>query len=460
MIVVLKPIKLARLLFVTVFFTALVSTAFAQTTGGEDATEALQIEIELLTTELARVEERIADQYSDRLEALEIERRAFNDLTTAAWWLGGILSIVVVAISLLVGKSAIEIRRELKDDLKTEIENRVDMLVSKNTEGGEGLIKLVERATAARSNLADLEESFRKYGVLSELLEEASDIDPAVHYYEVDREIDQRDFKTRLMLQDDEKTTISETTLDPDFRRKVTLVFDRLLAAVDDDRTSGNQRFTSEFCFNASANASKMKLDFVSLKLMERAVEISNRIEPESQSRMIRQKLSLTEYKPDKALADLRTVLEQTNGFDLHHVAAETFNIGLRLSRPVELADLCLDALPEPLTRVSYVQLNCARLYRMGDSSTDWEKGAKLIKAGLTSLKSEAPTARWYEYSFQELASIIQSEHDFVETHRAELEAIFGKQESAQIFAHKFGLPVARALMNLGHVHEFIESPV
>ena len=459
MIVLLKPFKLAKLLFVTVFFTALVSTAYAQTTGNEDATEALQIEIELLTAELARVEERIADQYSDRLEALEIERRAFDDLTTAAWWLGGILSIVVVAVSLLVGKSAIEIRRELKDDLKTEIENRVDMLVSKNTEGGEGLMKLVERATAARSNLADLEESFRKYGVLSEQLEEASDIDPAVLYYEVDREIDDRESKTKMMLQGDNSIAVEDTTRDPDFRRKVTLVFDRLLAAVDDDRTSGNQRFTSVFCFNASANASKMNLDFVSLKLMERAVEISNRIEPESQARMIRQKLNVTEYSPDKALADLRTVLEQTNGFDVHHVAAETFNIGLRLSRPVELADLCLEALPEPLTHVSYVQLNCGRLYRMGDSSAEWDKGAKLLKAGLKTLKSEAPTARWYEYSFQELAAIMLDEHDFVDNHRTELEAIFGIQESPQIFARKFGIPVTNALATLGHLHEFIKSP-
>lgn len=455
MIVVLKPFKLAKLLFVTVFFTALVSTAFAQTTGSEDATEALQIEIESLTAELARVEERIADKYTDRLEALESERRAFDDLTTAAWWLGGILVAGLAGFGIFFGKSASDIRK----DLTEQVEAKLNALVALETEQGTDLGKLVEKAKDANTALSRMESDLSQYALLKTVIERSESFDPMIAYYSVDREIDKREARTKELLQGKEGIDISETTRDPDFRRKVGLIFEELLAAIEKDNESGFNRFTSVFCFNAAANASKMNLDFVSLKLMEHSVSISSKFEPESQSRLIRQKLASSTYSPEEALAEIRTVLKKTNGFDVHHVAAEAFNIGLRLSRPVELADLCIEALPEPLTRVSYVQLNCGRLYRMGDSSTEWDKGAKLLKAGLATLRSEAPTARWYEYSFQELAAIMLNEHDFVENHRTELEAIFGIQESPQIFARKFGIPVTNALLNLGHLDEFIEAP-
>jgi len=455
MIVLFKPFKLAKLLFVTVFFTALVSTAFAQTTGNEDATEALQIEIELLTAELARVEERIADQYSDRLEALEIERRAFDNLTAGAWAVGALLIAGLAGFGIFFGKSASDIRK----DLTEQVEAKLNALVALETEQGTDLGKLVEKAKDANEALSRMESDLSQYALLKTVIERSESFDPMIAYYSVDREIDKREAKTKEMLQGNNEINISETTRDPDFRRKVGLIFEELLAAIEKDNESGFNRFTSVFCFNAAANASKMQLDFVSLKLMEHSVSISSKFEPESQSRLIRQKLASSTYSPDEALAEIRTVLEKTNGFDLHHVAAEAFNIGLRLSRPVELADLCLEALPEHLRSVSYVQLNCGRLYRMGDAPTEWDKGANLIKDGLESLKSEAPTARWYEYSFQELAAIMRVEHDFVDNHRTELEAIFGKQESPQIFARKFGIPVTNALLNLGHLDEFIEAP-
>lgn len=183
-------------------------------------------------------------------------------------------------------------------------------------------------------------------------------------------------------------------------------MFERLLKVVRDDLKNGKPKVEIVTLFNAAANASKMDMDFVSLELMEAAVNQDKSKSPENIARLIRQRLTMSRISSEDALSEIQKVLAQTGGFNMDQVLAEAFNIGVRTAQPTRVARVIQDRLPSRLASSSYAKLIRARLMLMGSTTEDWTSGEMLLKEGLAAFQGEPNSVRWKGDSMKEILRI------------------------------------------------------
>lgn len=350
-------------------------------------------------------EKILSAKYEAKVDNLATDRKSFEDLIRAATWVGGIASVLLVVFSFFIGKSITDIQSVAK----TSANNAFQDAIRERTAEGVKIEGMVEKSFKILDSLKNMEKSLEGYVRLLGVAESASSFDPLIGYYSIDREIDERSLKTRYLFSGDSQIKMEETTRDQQFRQKAAVIFEKLLASVREDKKTGNIRFEVETLYNAAADASKIDMDFVSLELMEMAFAIDKKASPVIEARLIRQRLSMSRISPEEALSKIQTVLSKTKGHDVHHVVSEAFNIGIIISDPSGMAELIRNNLPNDLFNVSYVKLNQARLFLMGNSEEHWSRGKKIACKGVLLMEKEVSSAPWYENSEEEIMKINRS---------------------------------------------------
>jgi hypothetical protein len=399
-----------------------------------------------LTNLETALEQRVADNYLARLDALAIEKRTFE---WTVWIFTTLVTMFAVAgafVAYRFGKSFKDLRDSVREDAVTtfrkEFFGKADQI--------EDVTQLSKEYEIARASLETITQTLKGYAALAEAAGRASGFDPLVEYFSIDRELDQRYDRTRAMFNGDPSVTVLETTHDKDFRQRAAVVFERLLEAVRLGREEGQTpKVGANMLYNAAASASKAELDFVSLQLMQTAYEMSAGQAPDIASRYIRQQLSMSVISADEAKASICDVLEKVSGYDLHLAVSEAYNIGLHIADPSGMADLIGSCLSDNLQGVSYVLLNQARLRLKGNTAEDWASAENDCSKGLESFKNESPTARWYKHSGEELSNILRERPDFAVMNKKRLEWILSESPTLGALVARFGEPLANTLLQL-----------
>lgn len=298
---------------------------------------------------LAEYEARLAAKYDARIEAMASDRKSFDEFIQSIKWLGAIASILLLGFSFFIGKSVTDVQSIAKNAASDAFSNAI----RDNTSQGVTLKQLIEFARETSASLEQMRDALKGYADLLDTTKSASSFDPLIDYFSIDREIDEREEKTRQMTAGDDTITVAETTIDKEFRQRAALIFERLLLSVREDVNTGNNRFRSDLLFNAAANASKINMDFVSLELMETAFKTDSKSAPEVEARLIRQRISMSRITPAEARSAIKTVLARTTGFDVHLVVSEAFNIGQLLANPAGVARLIAENLAPELREIS-----------------------------------------------------------------------------------------------------------
>lgn len=448
--------------FVSIFFIFNVNPSISQSGALESPPSGISSDKSVLSNtqavlkEVRSIEERIEDKYASRLDAMKMERASFDNLVNAAWWLGGLLGIGALMAGVFFGNSV----REIRKDISEQTNAKLSSLIESETEAGVSLARLTARASELYSSLEEMRKGLSGFEELRAVAKSASGFDPLMAYLSVDKEIDDRRLMLEAMMSGEKGVKVEDTTRDLAFRQRVSVIFEKLLEAVEQDKKTGYRRVSSTTCFNASAAASKMEFDFVSLALIKHGSEISAVYEPETQARFLRQKVEMGEVSRDGAIGALQEILiktgEASHRIDL--VVEEAGNIGRNLGCPVEIANLMQKALSGAALGTSYVSFHCSSLYRSGICSQDWELAETLFWRGLEALQNEPFTAVWYVKSWRQVAPRLELQPELLDAHEGKIRRMLGVSLTHRHFARKFGVDLTRSLLSAGCLEAFIAS--
>lgn len=301
-----------------------------------------------------------------------------------------------------------------------------------------------------QSIILDLEKSkeqLRGYAILTDVANSARGFDPLVEYYELDNEISFRVNKLKELLNGGD-IDIKETSKCAEFRQRAAIVFERLLEVVQNSDKTGIHKVEVNTLFNASANASLIDLDFVALALMEVSGRLSKGGRPEISSRLVRQKLMMSSITNEEAIREISEVIKMTNGFDLHLVVSEAFNIGMMISDPRRMSNLIDSAISPNLKNISYTRIARSRLLSMGSNSADWDEADKLYFAACTALKDEQPSARWFRHSSDDIARVASERPELVHDTRFPLSSFIDPGISIDQIVRRFGPQLAAQIVS------------
>lgn len=337
-----------------------------------------------------------------KLEAMEM---SWNTLDKAVWVasLVGIVVIVIFgAVSLLGIKSVNDINERVRSAARVAVD---ESFREKSGIAGD-LVSEAEKIKDISKQLVEIKAQLKSYADLADTADAALKFDPLIEYRILKPEIERRHEASRKLRRGDTSIKAEDTLADVDFSRRVAVVFSRILQAAKDDEAAKRQRLSTVDLFNLSASASEADLDFVSLELMEIAVRQDKSRQPEVEARLIRQRLAASRITREEAKAALEPVLRRVNGFDLHLVVSEAFNIALHSADPAGMSDLIQSSLDEKLRRISYVPLVRAELLFMSDVADDWKKADTLFAEGLEALERESVEARWFQSSARQVVKL------------------------------------------------------
>ncbi len=337
-------------------------------------------------------------KYSARLDALEISRATVDSLLAWVKFGGSFVAAVLALLAWWFGSSYSEATTNAQQAASSAFEREF----FRNADNARDFSELRAKYEAAIKDLAAVESQLRGYAALRDIVGKVENFDPLELYASLDQEIELREKRTRAYSPDG-TISISETLYDPGFRQKAAFVFQRLLTAVKEDAKTGKPKVEIVTLFNAAANASKVDMDFVSLELMEAAATQDKSKSPENEARLIRQRLTMSRISDDEALRQIQDVIKRVEGFNIHHVLSECFNIALRTADPAGMARMIQRELPKDLHLVSYPMLLSARLLYMGSTQKDWEDAERLKGLGIRALSQEPTSVRWYQSSQAEL---------------------------------------------------------
>lgn len=399
-------------------------------------------------------ESLLAAKYGARLDAMATNQKSFEALLTVAKWLGTAGGLFLVAASVFVGKTFLDLQKTAKEAALTAFEQAI----REKTGTGMRLDDVFKSAANSLENLRRMETALSGYALLTDVARSASNFDPMVQYFSIRAETVRRRPNTVRMLQGDTTVNMEETTHDPEFRQKASVVFEKLLESIMENEKSKTTKLSTSDLFNAAAVAAEAELDFVAIELMEVADRLAQGAAPEIKARLIRQRLTMSRILPEKANAEIAALLETVNGFDLHLVVSEAFNIGLGGGDAAEMARLIEKSLNPTLRNISYTKLNGARLMFMGQNAVDWQLGEKWMLEGLAALTRESRAARWYEHSLSEVASLIEERPDLWKDWEALLIKALGTHADVPSFAAVNGVRLTNQLIRSDKIALFVDS--
>lgn len=362
---------------------------------------------------LEAFEKKLEGFYLNRLEALDIQRTANEDVIkgnerTISYIFYAVVAAgaLVVAAGALVGFFGWRTVTGIQRTVKNRTEELIKGAIKSSNKDGEELSGLLEKVKKTSERLEKIEEELSGYTALRDVAKVASGFDPLATYKEMDLEIDKRAAKAR-----EDGIDVSETVNSTEFRQRAAVVFQKLLKAAQDDWQKNPRLMRLDYItlFNAAKNASKIDMDFVALEFMELASEVSRGSKPEVEAALIRQKLTMSRYNNlDDVWTDLGSALEKTSGFDLHLVASEVFNVGIHTSDVVRAADLLSQKTRDTLKNASYTKIIEARLmFYGGETPKDWARGEAAFCAALTAFAQEPSSVRWYQHTARDIEKVV-----------------------------------------------------
>lgn len=450
---------LAILLALALFSTPAVAQETANA-GGADARSTVPVEDSGLgsseqvafAARMAEFEKALEIKYGARLDAMAMDRTTFETAVTAAQWLGGIVTLLVLGFAVFAGKSLHDVQKAARE---TAI-NAVDTVIREQNAEHKNLLEVFKLADRSLTNLREMERQLAGYADLLTVAKTASGFDPLQGYHAIRHEFDGRRRNSIKLFQGDTSIDLADTTSDPAFRQRAAIVFDGMLKEVAATKGTGLSKLSTVDLFNAAADASQGDLDFVALQLMEAAVELDKSVAPDLRARLIRQRLSMSRITRSEAKDEMGKVLHTAEGFNLHLVVSEAFNVGMQTADPAGMATRIATDLPEHLRDVSYSRFARARLLLMSDNAADWERAIATSRQGLVALLSESRTARWYSHSLGDLAKLLHDRPDLLELENERLEALFGKTSNPEVMMQRFGPQIVRTLLQLGVLDRYL----
>lgn len=402
-----------------------------------DAASAQQVAVEQQAPSEEDAVARLAARYEARLDAMEMANRTFDRAVQVGSWLGLFMTGAAIVFAFLFGRSLSEVHRTAEDNVKLAIAKEIQ----RTTEEADSLKSAIADVQQIFDQLASIKERLSGYTDLAEVVETASDFDPLVYYYELDREIDLRFAKSIQLQNGADGIRIADTIQAPEFRQRAALIFEKIIRYTQNLAPGAQIKIEPNKLYNIAASASKADFDFVALELMEQAERLSQGAAPEISSRLVRQRVTMFRISSEEAQERIAQIIGRTTGFDLHLVLSEAHNIGIRTAQPSRVADLILNSVAPEFAEISYLHLTVSGLKRLGSAPEDWAASETHFARAVTAFANESNSARWFTQSAADIAKAVVRRNAWLDlgqpSARETLSRFDGLEEFRAFFGHE-----------------------